>query len=132
MTIDREKLADAFTHLLKEEYAARDFGFNYPNIAMIIDQVQDESSEVLDAVQNSEGPDRIQEEVGDLIHAAIAVCCFQGYDISETVKKTALKFESRMNNLKKLSQEKGLNDFNGLEVSQMLELWKEAKKRSQQ
>ena len=130
MNIDQEKLKDAFTHLLNEEYAARDFGFDYPNLEMIIDQVQDESKEVLEAVNGSESSERIQEEIGDLIHAAIAVCRFQGYDVSETVKKTALKFESRMANLKRLSQEKGLDDFKGLEVPQMLELWKQAKKSS--
>lgn len=131
MNIDEEKLAEAFTHLIKEEYAARDFGFDYPNLEMLIDQVQDESKEVLQAVNGSEGSERIQEEVGDLIHAAIAVCRFQGYDVSETVKKTALKFESRMTSLKRLSQEKGINSFKGLELSQMLELWKQAKNTSE-
>lgn len=131
MSINQEKLADAFKHLLKEECAARDFGFDYPNIEMIIDQVQDESKEVLEAVKESESSERIQEEIGDLIHAAIAVCRFQGYDVSETVKKTALKFERRMANLKRLSQENGHDNFRDLEVSQMLELWKQAKKISE-
>lgn len=128
MSINQEKLADAFTHLLEEEYAAREFGFDYPNLEMLINQVQDESSEVLDAVNHSEGSERIQEEIGDLIHAALAVCRFQGYDVSETVKKTALKFEKRMASLKRLVQENGFSDCKELELSQVLELWKQAKK----
>ena len=43
---------------------ARDFGFEWPSIEMIFQQISSELEEVKDAIANKEPKERMQEEIG--------------------------------------------------------------------
>jgi NTP pyrophosphatase (non-canonical NTP hydrolase) len=70
--------------LLFLEKDAREFGFEWPNEAMIIEQVIDECKEIKEAIEKKERHERIQEEMGDLLHSTISLCDFAGFDLNET------------------------------------------------
>ena len=113
--------------MVSAEKDARDFGFVYPDVEMILDQIRDECNEVKEAIENEESHSRQQEEIGDLIHAAIALCYHQNFDVEETIAKSANKFAHRMKRFKAITQEKGLADVIDMPVSKQLEIWKQAK-----
>ena len=113
--------------MLSAEKDARDFGFVYPNVEMILEQIKDECNEVKEAIDNKEPQNRQQEEIGDLIHAAIALCYHQDFDVEETIAKSANKFALRMKRFKAIAQEKGLPNVLDMPVAKQLEIWKQAK-----
>jgi uncharacterized protein YabN with tetrapyrrole methylase and pyrophosphatase domain len=119
-----KKPLDALITLEKD---ARAFGFDWPDQATIIEQALSECQEITEAIQQQEPSHRIQEEIGDLLHTAISLCVFSGYNVEETLANIVEKFGSRMQALKELAQEKGFNTLKGQSFEFMLELWKEAK-----
>jgi uncharacterized protein YabN with tetrapyrrole methylase and pyrophosphatase domain len=113
--------------LIYLEQDAKAFGFDWPNEIMIIDQALDECREIKEAISNHESRERLQEEIGDLLHSAISLCVFTGFDVEETIAKVIVKFGSRMQAIKLLTQAEGLTNLQGQSFDFMLELWKQAK-----
>lgn len=109
------------------EKEAADFGFEWPNPEMILDQAIDECREIKEALKTGATAE-IQEEIGDLLQAAIGVCVFAGFDVDGILTQTNQKFSARMEALKKITHNKGLKDLKGQSLDFMLQLWKEAKK----
>ncbi|WP_039458858.1 MazG nucleotide pyrophosphohydrolase domain-containing protein [Candidatus Jidaibacter acanthamoebae] len=125
------KMSDtALDALITLEQDTREYGFDWPNQEMIIDQAISECEEIREAILHKEPPHRIREEIGDLLHTAISLCIFSGYDVKDTLANVNEKFEARMSALKKIANERGLEDLKGQPIEFMLELWREAKKQS--
>lgn len=112
---------------LEKEAAA--FGFEWPNHEMILDQAIDECREIKEALKTGSAAN-VQEEIGDLLQAAIGVCVFAGFDVESILAQTNQKFAQRMDALKKITQARELKDLKGQSLEFMLDLWKEAKKES--
>lgn len=116
--------------LIELETDARAFGFDWPHQTMIIEQALSECIEVQDAIAHQESRERVQEEIGDVIHTALSFCIFSGFDIDETLDKVNQKFGARMAALKQITKEKGLENLQGQSIEYMIELWREAKVRA--
>jgi uncharacterized protein YabN with tetrapyrrole methylase and pyrophosphatase domain len=102
-------------------------GFDWPNTQTIIDQAISECHEVKQTIQANEGRKRLQEEVGDLLHAAISLCLFEGLDVDETLEHVNKKFEGRLTALQQIMKDRGLLTVKGQPFDFLLELWEEAK-----
>nr|WP_231555864.1 GNAT family N-acetyltransferase [Rickettsia hoogstraalii] len=113
--------------LILLEKDAQGYGFDWPNHEMILEQAIDECREIKEAIDDDEPPERVQEEIGDLLHTAISLCIFSGFDVEETLSKTNEKFEKRMKAIKMLTEKHNLPNLQGQSVEFMLKLWKEAK-----
>lgn len=113
--------------LIELENDARNFGFDWPNTELIIEQAIDECREIKEALELQESRERIQEEIGDLLHTAISLCLFSEFDVAQTLAKTNLKFDSRMKAVKALTHELGLKNLEGQSFDFMLSIWKKAK-----
>lgn len=122
-----KNLNSALHELISLEKDAAKFGFEWPNEAMIIEQAIDECREIKEAIEKQEDSSRIQEEIGDLIHSAVSLCVFAGFDVEETLAKVNNKFANRMHEIKKLTYELGLINLQGQSIDFMLELWRKAK-----
>ena len=113
------------------EKAANDFGLSWENAQQILHQVISECDEIAEHIDttNQHGSSRalLQEEVGDLIHAALSLCVFCELDLKETISRTLAKFESRLNAVKAITQERGLNNLDGLGFDDMMDIWDKAK-----
>lgn len=116
--------------LISVEIAARNFGFEWPHKEMIIDQAISECHEIFDAINEGEPEERVQEEIGDLLHTAISLCIFAGFDVEQTLAKVTTKFAKRMTAMHELAKQRGLSSLSGQSMDFMLELWHEAKKMS--
>ncbi len=121
--------ATALQNLIELERDTRNFGFDWPDQQTIIEQALSECQEIAEAIHQQEPPHRVQEEIGDLLHTAISLCIFSGYDVEETLAKIVNKFGARMTLLKEIAYRKGFESLEGQSFEFMLELWKEAKAR---
>lgn len=118
---------DPLHKLIAIEHDARQFGFDWPDANMIVDQAISECAEIKEAIALQEPSHRIQEEIGDLLHTAISLCVFAGYDVDQTLDNVSAKFSSRMQALKAITQQRGLDNLQGKSIEYMLEIWREAK-----
>lgn len=118
--------------LIELEKDAREFGFDWPDQYAILNQIIDECQEVRADIEANCSDEKIQEEIGDLIHAVISLCAFSGYDVGETIDKVNAKFSKRMTLVKELTKNHGLTTLKGKSVPFMLELWNQAKNLEKQ
>ena len=119
------KINHTLQRLINLEKDARDFGFDWPNEDMIIDQVISECHEIRDASNR----DHLQEEIGDLILTAISLCMFAGFEVDETLAKVHDKFARRMQALKDITHKQGLDNLQGQSMEFMLKLWDKVKSK---
>lgn len=109
------------------EKQAVDNGFAWPNAEMILDQIESECQEIRDAINQKECRDRIQEEIGDLLHAAFSLCIFVGFDAQETLTQATNKIEKRLLTLFKIAREHGYTDLKNESIETLMSLWRLAK-----
>ncbi len=114
--------------IIAVEKEAIEFGFEWPNNEAIIKQAISECNEILESINLKESKDRLEEEIGDLIHCAFSLSVFNDLDPEEILEKIYHKFSKRIKNLKLLSSQKNISSFHGKSTEFMLELWDQAKK----
>ncbi|WP_032112804.1 MazG nucleotide pyrophosphohydrolase domain-containing protein [Candidatus Paracaedibacter symbiosus] len=121
------------THIIKKlvelELEGKDFGFYWQNTEMIFDQVISECNEIREAIVHKEGAARLQEEVGDLLHAAFSLCVFLKFDVEETLTQATNKFEKRFSTLKQIAQEEGYAHLRDETNETLMQLWNLVKQR---
>ncbi len=118
---------DPLKILISLEKEARDFGFVWPNSEAALAQSVSECKEISDAIKRGLSREILQTEIGDLIHSAISLCVFSGFDVFETIAKINNKFGKRISIVKQLTREYGLENLHGKSTEFMLKLWAEAK-----
>lgn len=121
-----ENKSQILEKLIELESSAQKYGFDWPNSKMIVDHAISECDEIKKAIESGDQRD-IQSEVGDLIHVAVSLCVFLGYDVHETLGNSYDKFEKRMKFVKQVAKEEGLESLHGQSIEFMLELWNKAK-----
>lgn len=121
----------ALERLVATDKELRDFGFEWPDIDMILWQISSESTEIKEAIAQNTGRDHLQEEIGDLLHSVISLCLFTGLDVEETIGKARDKLQSRADGLKSVAKQKGHASLKGQDSEYMMELWYEAKRNCQ-
>ena len=122
---------DVLNELILIQQDAINFGFSWPNMSMLIEQIISECKEIEQAYKNNESNHRIQEEIGDLLQAAISLCVFHGFDVKQTILKNNNKFRGRLKALKIITKEQGLSDLHKQPIKLLINLWKQAKKNYQ-
>ncbi len=112
------------------EQEADDFGFSWENHDQIIQQIQSECLEInahlTNLVDNSDNT-KLQEEIGDLLHATFSLCFFCQFDPEETLEKAILKFERRLNAVKQIAKRQGLTTLKGYSFTELMTIWEQAK-----
>lgn len=119
---------DEVKKMVALENDARAFGFDWPNIEMILDQIIEECHEIQADINTQQTQAKIQEEIGDLLLATVSLCARLGFDLEETYAKSNIKFAQRMAALKELSHSAGLSSLHNQPIDYTMTLWKEVKK----
>ena len=122
---------DLLKKVEKLEQDAETFGLRWENTDQIMDQIRSECVEIhehLGKGLNRTSPHELQEEIGDLIHAVFSLCVFCKLNPKETLQKTLNKFEKRLNAVKKITHEYGLDNLDGLPFDELMKVWDKAKK----
>ncbi len=115
---------------LKLQKRAARVGFDWPNLAQAIDKLQEEAAE-LTAELDKTAPDqdRIKDEVGDLLFAAVNVARKAGIDPETALQHGNSKFEQRFNTVEDIVVSKHKN-FQHVDLAQMESYWQQAKRKA--
>jgi len=110
----------------KLQKRAATVGFDWPDARPVIDKIHEELEEVLEAISENEGQDRIEEEIGDLLFVVANLARHAGVKPENALRKTNKKFIHRFKLVEQGLQQRGitLEDAN---LEQMETCWQEAK-----
>lgn len=107
-----------------QKRAAR-VGFDWQNAKQVLDKIQEEAAEIIDAQAQNEPQSRIHEEVGDLIFAVSNLARKLKVDPEHALRDCNAKFERRFHDME-ASTERPLSD---LDIDALETLWEQAKKK---
>jgi len=115
------------TKLIELEEEATNFGFKWDNSEQIMRQILSECSEV-EVHLNDKNKEKLQEEIGDLLHAIFTLCAFNKINPLETLENSVYKFERRFRIVQQLAKEQGYTSLKGESFEKLMELWDVAKR----
>jgi uncharacterized protein YabN with tetrapyrrole methylase and pyrophosphatase domain len=118
---------NTFEKLTLLENQADAFGFMWHEPSQILDQIQSECEEIKQNLEQQGDQEHLQEEIGDLIHAAFSLCLFCKFDAEETLIKSIDKFEKRFKKLQDLVHQSGQGSLQGQPVEVLMTFWNQAK-----
>lgn len=102
---------------------ARKAGFDWPDLAPALDKLDEEVGELRRAAQGDGDP---QEELGDLLFAAVKAGRFLHVDSEQALTQACEKFIRRFRAVERLAQGESLDQ---MELAQLEELWAHAKQQ---
>jgi MazG family protein len=111
----------ALAYATKLQKRAGKVGFDWDDAKGPAEKVREELAEVEGA-----SPDRLEEEVGDLVFASVALARKLGVDPETALRRTARKFRDRLARMESSASERGLK-LKDLEPGELDRLWSEAK-----
>lgn len=123
-----EKKSQILEKLIEAESSAQKYGFDWPHSKMIVDHAISECEEIKKAIETG-NENHIQSEIGDLMHVAISLCIFLGYDVYDTLENSTEKFKKRMKVVKEIAAEEGLDSLHGQSIEFLLSMWNKAKEK---
>ncbi len=121
-------MSDILSNLTSLEKQFIDFGFAWPDKETILAQIVQECAEIKASMQDGEPKERLQEEIGDIMHAVVSLCLFAGFEVEETLRKAYTKVQTRFTKVEALTRERHLDSLHGQSHEFILELWNLAKK----
>ena len=121
-------ILEKLTHL---EIEAEQFGFKWDNSHQIMTQIKSECDEIDEHLSHitDKNKTKLQEEIGDLMHAVFSLCVFCEFDAEETLKNSVDKFERRLNAVKTIAQENKIETLNGYSFDELMKFWDQASSR---
>lgn len=138
----KEKGLETYTQMLKDvpkhypalmrakkvQKKAAGVGFDWDSAEPVYDKLYEEIEEVREA-QKSGDQARIDEEMGDLLFAAVNLSRFVGTDAETALSSGCSKFICRFEKMENLASERGLS-LDKLSLREMDDLWEEIKHKN--
>lgn len=109
----------------KIQKKARKAGFDWPDISGALSKLDEECAELHEAVRTGEG---IEEELGDLLFAAVNAARFVGVDPEDALHASCEKFIRRFRFMEDEARVRGL-ELEKLSLDEQEELYQLCKKR---
>ena len=106
-----------------QKRAAR-VGFDWPEIAQVIDKIEEEIDELRREVDNK--TDKVSEEFGDLLFVMVNFARWQGVDAEEALRQANLKFVRRFQSVEEGLAHRGRSPADA-SLEEMEALWEAAK-----
>ncbi|MFI4938354.1 MAG: MazG nucleotide pyrophosphohydrolase domain-containing protein [Candidatus Berkiellales bacterium] len=119
---------DLFNKVIALDKMATDYGFTWTHHSQLIEQLLSECKEVEEVIDAPEKRAHLEEELGDLMFTAIALCIFCHFDPHSTIDKSLQKFEKRFNKMKEIVTEEGYKTLKNQPMEVLKEFWDKAKK----
>ncbi|GAP15291.1 MazG family protein [Longilinea arvoryzae] len=105
-----------------QDRAAR-VGFDWPEVAPVLEKVMEE----LEEVRTAEDDAHRAKELGDLLFAVVNYVRWHKVDSETALREANQRFRSRFAHIEKRAREMG-RDMNGMTLAEMDTLWDEAKR----
>jgi len=103
-------------------------GFDWPEAQAALDKVTEEVAEVRALLEVGGSGDALEDELGDLLFAAVNVTRLAGRHAALALSSANRKFDRRFRALESLARERGL-DLEQAGLDEMEALWGEVKRR---
>ena len=100
-------------------------GFEFPDVSGALDKLDEETQELRSAVENGTN---FEEELGDVLFAAVKVGRFCGVDPEAALTKTCEKFIARFRKVEEAVNARG-EDMSALPLDELMALWNDAKEQ---
>ena len=104
----------------------RKVGFDWPDVQGVLDKVEEELSEVKDAIAHDD-PDHLEMELGDLLFSVVNLCRFMKIRPNIALHRCNEKVQARFQRLFDLASERNI-PIDKDHVDEMNDLWEEVKK----
>ena len=109
----------------KIQTAAARIGFDWPDIDPVFHKIDEELQEIRDA--RAESPERVAEEVGDLLFTCVNLARHLGADADMALRQANGKFDRRFRTMESLAVENN-DEFQQLSLKEMEAYWVQSKK----
>ena len=109
---------------VKIQNRAARFGFDWPDIEPVFDKLQEEISEVREAIKSGSA-DAIEDEIGDLLFVVANIARHLKIDPEKAVRRTNGKFIFRFKHVEALAAQ---SDKQTLSLEELEGFWQAAKK----
>jgi ATP diphosphatase len=116
----------ALTRAIKLQNRAARVGFDWPTLPPVIDKIEEEIAEVRSELSDGAAPDRLTDEIGDLLFACVNLARHAGVDPEAALRQGNAKFERRFRRIEALLAEDGRNPADS-DLEEMDHLWDQAK-----
>ncbi len=116
----------ALTRAIKLQNRAARVGFDWPTLPPVIEKIEEEIAEVREELNDGSDPERLTDEIGDLLFACVNLARHAGVDPESALRQGNGKFERRFRRIEELLAEDGRSPtVSGL--AEMVGLWEQAK-----
>jgi len=115
------------TRAVKLQRRAARVGFDWPDSAPVLDKVEEEVDEVRVELAQSADPQRVEEEVGDLLFACANLSRHLGVDPERALRNANAKFERRFRRIESLLAAQG-REPQDVDLETMEAAWQRAKR----
>lgn len=115
----------AMVKALRLQEKTKQVGFEWDNVAQVKEKVDEEITELYEAVENGVQEDK-EDELGDVFFALVNYARFIGVDPEAALDRTNRKFIKRFKYIEQKAKELNKN-LSEMTLSEMDELWNEAK-----
>lgn len=115
----------ALMRAVKLQKKAAKVGFDWPDVTGAADKLREELDELMEAVESGEQT-AIDEELGDVLFAAVNVSRFVRTEPEEALTKASDKFSRRFSGVERLAKERGI-DMTTASLEELDRLWDEVK-----
>jgi tetrapyrrole methylase family protein/MazG family protein len=122
-----DKNQNVFKKIEEQEMVARQFGFYWETMEQLTEQIQSECLEIKEAMQKNDHS-HLEEEIGDLLQAAISLAIFCEINPEKALLKSIEKFQKRYDRLVALARQDGRENLQNEKMEVLMSYWKRAKK----
>lgn len=116
----------ALLRALKLQNRAARVGFDWPDTIQVLDKMQEEATELVEAHKNGEPHERIKEEFGDLLFVMANLARHMKIEPEEALRGANAKFVRRFQRIEALLAEQGREPAQS-NLEEMDALWDQAK-----
>jgi MazG family protein len=117
----------ALVRATKLQKRAARVGFDWPEAAQVLDKIEEEIAE-LRAELAQANADRLSDEIGDLLFAAVNLARHLGVDAESSLRQSNAKFERRFGRIEDALRARGQR-LEDASLDEMEALWQAAKRR---
>ncbi len=114
---------------LKLQKRAAAVGFDWPESSQVIDKLREEIAEVEVELAAGSDPERLHDEVGDLLFVLVNLARHLEVDVSRALRGANRKFEQRFRRMEAIAAENG-QSFAALTLDQQEALWQGVKREA--
>jgi len=116
----------AINQAYKLQKQAASVGFDWQELAPVVDKLDEEIAELKDEINSNGGRQRMEEELGDVLFSCVNLARHLDINPEWSLRQANKRFSERFSYIEEILKEKG-EDINNCSLEKLDSLWDEAK-----